>query len=257
MPIIDDNLTVSGKITTTGGQSNALRVITSGATATLTVADNIVSINKTVGSPTAVVLPAITGLTPGTEFIVIDGKGDASSNNLSFTVSGGGNINSSSTFTTANNRQQTKFIFDGTQYLASSVPSFTQTTSAEQDLGNLTWAATTNPSGTISKKYKWVRSGNHVTFYFKITTTVAGLVVISVLFDLPPDLPIPNTYTLQPNNSLIALGSGLLSGVDNPSVGNTDSSKLFRNNNGAYQIQVESPNGLAASRCWGSISYIA
>lgn len=257
MPIIDDNLTIAGKLTKSGGQINALRVITSGASVTLTTSDYIVEINKTVSSPTAVVLPAISGLPVGTEFIVIDGKGDVASNNITFTVSGGGNINGTSSFSATNNRQQNRFIFDGTQYVTGSVPSFTQTTSAEQDLGTLTWTATTIPAGTITKKYKWTRNGNEVNIYFKITATIGGLLVTGVEFDLPSDMPVPNTFTNQPNNSIIALGNGLLSAIDNPSIGTSDSSKLFKNGSGTYVIRTEAANGLAASRAWGRISYIA
>lgn len=257
MPIIDDNLTVVGKIITTGGQSSALRIITSGTTVNLTSADNIVEINKTVSSPTSVVLPAISGLTSGSEFIVIDGKGDISGNNLTFTVDGGGNINGSSSLIVSNNRQETKFIFDGTQYLATSIPSFIQFTSVEQDLGNLTWTATTAPGGTVTKKYKWTRNGNDVTVHFKITASVAGLLATAVEFDLPSDMPIPNTFSSQPNNFIVSLGSGLLSAADNPVIGVLDITKLFRNGTGGYAIRTQTVNGLAATRCWGSISYIA
>ena len=133
----------------------------------------------------------------------------------------------------------------------------TQFTSSEQDLGTLNWTATTAPVGVISKRYKWTRNGNEVNMYFKITATIAGLLVSSVIFDLPADMPVPNTFNGQPNNFIITLGNGLLSGMDNPLVGTADSAKLFKNSNGAYQIQVDAPNGLSANRCWGKISYIA
>ncbi len=71
-----------------------VRVVTAAGAVTITTADYVVVVNKTVGAATTVNLPAspATGLT----FIIKDGKGDAATNNITITPAAG-NIDGAAT----------------------------------------------------------------------------------------------------------------------------------------------------------------
>lgn len=67
-----------------GSPTNTLRIITAAGAVTMTSADGIVELNKTVGAATAVTVPASPIV--GQIQVVKDGKGDAGTNNI--TLSG-------------------------------------------------------------------------------------------------------------------------------------------------------------------------
>ena len=58
--------------------------------------DRVVDVNKTIGAPTKVMLPSNPNL--WVEYIVIDGRGDASINNITLSLAQGGTINGQSNF---------------------------------------------------------------------------------------------------------------------------------------------------------------
>ncbi len=94
-----------------------LRILSSGASTTLVLgSDYVLVVNKTVGSATTVYLPT-TQLKNGTTFIIVDGKGDAATNNI--TINGGSyNINGSTTFVINNPYESVTLVFNGTSWSA-------------------------------------------------------------------------------------------------------------------------------------------
>lgn len=89
----------------------ALRILTTGASTTLTVYDNLLVVNKALGSPTSVVMPAAGG-----RFTIKDGKNDAATNNITVSVASGGLIDGASTYIISRNGESADFVFNGTQY---------------------------------------------------------------------------------------------------------------------------------------------
>lgn len=83
--------TQTGAIATINNVNPALylptTMVTSGATYAALTTDVLIVINKTVGSPTTVVLPLST--TKSGLYYIKDGKGDAATNNITIDASGG------------------------------------------------------------------------------------------------------------------------------------------------------------------------
>jgi hypothetical protein len=128
---------------------------------------------------------------------------------------------------------------------------------AEQDLGALTWVAGTAPSGTIAKKYRWIRIGDKIEAWFKITSTVAGVSVSSVSFPLPADMPSPVMWGSQPNLEGIVQATGHLGLAPIPA-GTTGTTVLFKDSFGSVLVSIQTPTGGAnASFVWGHLSYLA
>jgi len=105
-----------GTLLTDCGTANTIvpvSVTTSGTSITLTAANYFVVINKTIGSPTTVMLfptPAT-----GQTVIIKDGKGDAGINNI--TVNGNGKlIDGSTIFALNQGRQSISLTYDGTKW---------------------------------------------------------------------------------------------------------------------------------------------
>jgi hypothetical protein len=90
-----------------------LRVVTASGAITATSADHIIEVNKTVGAATTVNMPSCAS-NAGLQLIIIDGKGDAATNNIALTPSAG-NINGFATFVMNVNRQGESVFYDGTQ----------------------------------------------------------------------------------------------------------------------------------------------
>lgn len=97
-----------------GDSQRALREVTAAGDVTVTKADDIVVINKSSGAATAVNLPAspATGLT----FTIKDGKGDASSNNITITPAAG-NIDGAGTYVISTNYGKATVTYTGAQWL--------------------------------------------------------------------------------------------------------------------------------------------
>ncbi len=112
------NVAVAGTLTSTGtlinsaGRKGKTRVVTAAGAATLTSADYIVILNKTVGAATVVNLPA--GVT-NTIFIIKDGKGDAAANNITVTPAAG-NIDGSGTYVISANYGVVRLVYNGTSW---------------------------------------------------------------------------------------------------------------------------------------------
>lgn len=78
------------------GYVGGTRVITSGASATFGANDELLAINKTTGSATAVAGPATPVI--GQNYILKDAKGDAATNNITFTPGSGVTIDGASSY---------------------------------------------------------------------------------------------------------------------------------------------------------------
>jgi hypothetical protein len=101
------------------GAEYELRTITSGATGNLDAGrDNFLFINKTVGSPTTIYLPDGSTVEHGKQFTVIDGKGDAATNNIVIASLVGNTINNASTYIISSNYGSATFKWDGNEYVA-------------------------------------------------------------------------------------------------------------------------------------------
>lgn len=69
--------------------TRSVRQVTSGATVTVDVdTDDIIFINKSTGSATGVTLPASAGRDAARPIKIVDGKGDAATNNITITPDG-------------------------------------------------------------------------------------------------------------------------------------------------------------------------
>lgn len=102
----------SGILTMQSGQVGAVRVVVAAGAITVTTADYLVVVNKTVGAASAVALPA--GVT-GQAFVIKDGKGDANANNITITPAAG-NIDGAGTLVMTVNYQAVKIQYNGTQW---------------------------------------------------------------------------------------------------------------------------------------------
>lgn len=98
------------------GLNIAPRIVTGSGPVTLTSSDYVVEINKTLGSSTSISTPSNT---IGEAFLVVDGKGDASSNNITITPSAG-TINGAATYVITTNYGSVSFFCDGTNWLITS-----------------------------------------------------------------------------------------------------------------------------------------
>jgi len=88
------------------------RVVTASGAVTITIEDRVVIVNKTTGAATTVNLP-----TPeaGDSYTIKDGRGDASTNNITVTPASG-NIDGAGTSVMSTNYQSRTFIYNGTQW---------------------------------------------------------------------------------------------------------------------------------------------
>jgi hypothetical protein len=112
---LDDN----GNIVTPGGISlggyfkRGVRIVTVAGAITGLSTDNVIMVNKTVGAPTALALPASPTL--GCEIIVKDAKGDAFTNNITISPAVG-TIDGLASFILTQNYQSFTFIYNGTEW---------------------------------------------------------------------------------------------------------------------------------------------
>lgn len=89
-----------------------VRVIETGASYSATTRDHLIVVRKTGGSATSIVLPAAPS--KGNEITVKDGRGDASTNNITVR---GGTIDGASSYVIAVNRGVVRLTFDGSEWV--------------------------------------------------------------------------------------------------------------------------------------------
>jgi hypothetical protein len=76
--------------------------------------EQIVIVKKTTGQATAVTLPKAALEKPGRTVLVVDGKGDAATNNITVRGAGADTINGGATFVLSVNFAAAEFLFNGT-----------------------------------------------------------------------------------------------------------------------------------------------
>jgi hypothetical protein len=103
----------NGTVSPTLAQLFGGRVVTAAGAITATTTDHIIEVNKTVGAATTINLPACNS-NAGLILVIIDGKGDAATNNITL-VPSAGTINGATTFLININRQSESVWYDGSQ----------------------------------------------------------------------------------------------------------------------------------------------
>lgn len=93
-------------------QFRKLRIVTAAGAITVTTADYLVIVNKSVGAASAVALPA--GAL-GQVFVIKDGKGDAGANNITITPAAG-TIDGGATLVISSNYGKATLIYSGVQW---------------------------------------------------------------------------------------------------------------------------------------------
>ena len=132
-----------------------------------------------------------------------------------------------------------------------------KTTSNEINLGALTWTATADPSGTISKLIRWNKVGKVISFWVSIIASTPGTLVTAVEFDLPSNMPSPSTWSSQPNDSIIMLGVAKIGVTTNPTFDFNDGLKVYKDISGNFKIKIECVGGPAADTVYGHGNYIS
>lgn len=90
------------------------RVVTAGASTTVTGTDTLIVIRKATGSATGVTLPASPAA--GRTIVIKDGKGDAATNNITITPAAG-TIDGAATLVISANRGIARLVYDGTEWV--------------------------------------------------------------------------------------------------------------------------------------------
>lgn len=105
----------SGAVACTTGGRRVVRVVTASGAVSVTTADDVVVVNKSVGAATTVNLPT----SPPTNYAVTikDGRGDASTNNITITPAAG-TIDGASSLVIYINYQSITLVYNGTQWNA-------------------------------------------------------------------------------------------------------------------------------------------
>jgi hypothetical protein len=103
----------SGILTTGSGTIHAVRVIVAAGAVTMATTDDYVVINKTTGAATTV--NEVATPTLGTLHCIKDGKGDAQTNNITFTPNTG-NVDGQPTYALNQNFQSNCFLYNGSQW---------------------------------------------------------------------------------------------------------------------------------------------
>jgi hypothetical protein len=98
-------------------RQDATRRIDSGSTTNLLPTDHNVVIDKTIAGAHAVVIPSRAALMPGQEFLIVDGKGDAETHNITITDEDGAGINGVASIVMSSNYERQRVLFDGAKLL--------------------------------------------------------------------------------------------------------------------------------------------
>jgi len=105
--------TLSGRLTTGSGRNIKTRVHIASGDVTITTADDVVIVNKTVAAASTVNLPG--SPTAGDVYCIKDGKGDGAANPLTITPAAG-TIDGAGSFATTANYEAVWVIFNGTEW---------------------------------------------------------------------------------------------------------------------------------------------
>lgn len=92
---------------------NRIRIVTAAGAITVTLADKRIVVKKTSGAATTVNLPASPDA--GDVYIIIDGKGDAATNNITV-VPAAGTINGAANNVISTNYGKATYVYNGTEW---------------------------------------------------------------------------------------------------------------------------------------------
>jgi len=129
------------------------------------------------------------------------------------------------------------------------------------DLGTLEWFGT-GPTTLQVKKYKWVRVGNRVDFFWNIEYATPGSAITVLRITFPGDAPVPGTSLLNSTSggNWIANGCGHFADSDSTSAGVSDTGcavALERTSGGAFRLYMYPTNGVTQdpSNAQGHLTY--
>ena len=111
---VNNTADLAGRTTFGSGLNYATRVVTAAGAVAVAATDGIVVVNKTVGAATAANLPASPA--EGDRYVIADGKGDASTHNITLTPAAG-NINGAGTYVINTNYGNADVVYTGAQWL--------------------------------------------------------------------------------------------------------------------------------------------
>lgn len=104
----------SRSVVTKANSSTRIIAVVTDATYSLTGVEQVVLVNRTVAGATTVSLPASTN--EGRKITIKDSKGDAATNNITINVTGGGTIDSTTSYTINANYGSVTVIWSGTAW---------------------------------------------------------------------------------------------------------------------------------------------
>ena len=138
----------------TTNQKVAFRLATTSPVTVASSTDCIVSINRTIAGPTSVVLPS--GV-QGQTFNILDGKGDASTNNITITTTGGATIDGAASFVISSNNDAISLVYnssDNNWNIYTQILSFAPGSVARSAIAAATpdWVVINNGLGNLSQE---------------------------------------------------------------------------------------------------------
>jgi hypothetical protein len=176
-------LSASSTFTTSAAEVKQTNVVTAAGGITMGAADRFIVVNKTSGAATAVTL--VSSPTTGRVVTIIDGKGDAATNNITISPAAG-TINGASSYVISSNYGEVSLIYNGTQWNLQSTRSNQATWSMQWTGGtvvtnNTYYFSIYAPySGTINS-LDWFSGTGSFTVNVEIgTTSVTGLSAVNV-----------------------------------------------------------------------------
>lgn len=174
------------------------RVFTGSGNTSFTNESSIV-VNKASGAATAVTLPAMTGSPLNSLLTVVDGKGDAATNNITVTAAGSETINGAATYVIKANYGAVKLKWNGTQW---NVVSSYQETAISGALAPTSIANSGNlTSGSASADLATVKG-----VYAIAATSVSVPSIASAGLVAKVDVTIvPTTYAAAVGDAVIAM----------------------------------------------------
>jgi hypothetical protein len=132
-----------------------------------------------------------------------------------------------------------------------------QTDSGEVALlsGAFTWDGTA-PTSFLGASYRYVKIGNLVTLWVRISYNSAGNANTTVTFALPG--PTPTTFATTANSTAAVLGAGeLAQSLAGGTLGGVGGSSLAKDSGGNWIVAIGNTGFVNAKAAWATLTYYA